>query len=111
MVRSVNYLVERFRRGRLEEVPDTWRGVKVSDVALGEDIQLPPAFLSEGVGDITQAAKEILQLPAITLINHAVHSFSTQNETGDSYMSVPNGNRANETTIFESCFVDQYNCL
>ena len=54
--------------------------------------------------------KEMLQLPAITLINHAVHSFSTQNETGNSYMSVPNSIRANETTIFESCFVDQYNC-
>ena len=42
MVNSVNYLVEKFRRGRVEDVPDTWRGVKVSDVALGEGLQLPP---------------------------------------------------------------------
>ena len=68
MVNSVNYLVEKFRRGRVEDVPDTWRGVKVSDVALGEGLQLPPAFLSEAVGDITQAAREVLQLPPKTAI-------------------------------------------
>ena len=55
--------------------------------------------------------------PTIMLINHAVNSFSTQNETGDSYMSGVKSNKmpnqihaSNETTIFESCFIDQYNC-
>ena len=68
MARSVKYLVDKFRRGRLEEVPDTWRGVKISDVALGEGLQLPPPFLSEGVGVVTQAAKEVLQLPPKTAV-------------------------------------------
>ena len=30
MTRSVNFLVDKFRRGRLEEVPNPWRGVKVT---------------------------------------------------------------------------------
>ena len=68
MTRSVNYLVDKFRRGRVEEVPRTWRGVKVTDAALGERLQLPPAFLSEGVRDITPAAKEVLQLPPKTAV-------------------------------------------
>ena len=68
MTRSVNFLVDKFRRGRLEEVPNTWRGVKVSDAALGDGLQLPPPFLSQGVGDITPAAKEVLQLPPKTAI-------------------------------------------
>ena len=68
MTRSVNFLVEKFRRSRLEEVPNTWRGIKVSDAALGEGLQLPPAFLSEGVGNITEAAKEVLQLPPKTAV-------------------------------------------
>ena len=46
MTRSVNFLADKFRRGRLEKVPNTWRGVKVSDAALGDGLQLPPAFLS-----------------------------------------------------------------
>ena len=68
MTRSVNYLVNKFRAGRVEKVPATWRGVKVSDAALGEGLVLPPPFLGEGVGDITQAAKEVLQLPPKTAL-------------------------------------------
>ena len=68
MTRSVNYLVNKFRTGRVEKVPATWRGVEVSDAALGEGLVLPPPFLGEGVGDITQAAKEVLQLPPKTAI-------------------------------------------
>ena len=68
MTRSVNFLVDKFRRGWLEEVPNPWRGVKVTDAALGDGLQLPQAFLSEGVGQITPAAKEVLQLPPKTAI-------------------------------------------
>ena len=68
MTRSVNYLVNKFRAGRVEKVPATWRGVEVSDAALGDGLVLPPPFLGEGVGDITQAAKEVLQLPPKTAI-------------------------------------------
>lgn len=38
-----------------------------------------------------QPGKEALKLPAVTLINHAVsYMHSTQNETGDSYISGSN---------------------
>ena len=68
MTNAVNFLIDKFRRSRLDKVPDTWRGVRVSDEALGEELQLPPAFLSEGVRNVTEAAKEILKLPPKTAI-------------------------------------------
>ena len=68
MARTVSFLINKFRRGRVEEVPATWRDVKVSDAELGEGIVLPPPFLGEGVGNISQAAKEVLQLPPKTAI-------------------------------------------
>ena len=68
MARTVIFLINKFRRDRVEEVPATWREVKVSDAALGEGIVLPPPFLGEGVGNISQAAKEVLQLPPKTAI-------------------------------------------
>ena len=61
--------------------------------------------------------KEGLTLPAMTMVNHAVSSFSTQNETGFLRPSVVdwgqsmlynNINRDNETTLFMSCFAEQY---
>ena len=45
MRKSVNFLVTKHRRSRREEVPDTWREVKVSDHALGEGIHLPSPLL------------------------------------------------------------------
>ena len=68
MTNAVNFLIDKFRRSRLDKVPETWRGVRVSDEALGEELQLPPAFLSEGVRNVTEAAKEILKLPPKTAI-------------------------------------------
>ena len=60
MVKSVNFLVTKYRRRRREEVPDTWRDVKVSDRALGEDLHLPPPFLGEGVQQVSKEAKQML---------------------------------------------------
>ena len=68
MQRSVHFLVNKHRRSRLEEVPDIWRGVRISDHALGEVIQLPAPFLGEGVRGVSDAAKKVLQLPPKTAI-------------------------------------------
>ena len=37
MQRSVDYLIDKHRSSRREKVPATWRGIKVSDQALGDD--------------------------------------------------------------------------
>ena len=66
MVKSVNFLVTKYRRRRREEVPDTWRDVKVSDRVLEEDLHLPPHFLGEGVQQVSKEAKQMLQLPPKT---------------------------------------------
>ena len=68
MQRSVNHLVDKHRMLRKEVVPAMWRGIKITDQALGEQQNLPPPFLGEGVGQITEAAKEILQLPPKTAL-------------------------------------------
>ena len=68
MQQSVDHLVEKHRRLRKEEVPETWRGIKITDQALGELPKLPPPFLGEGVGEISEAAKEVLQLPPKTAL-------------------------------------------
>ena len=48
-------------------------------------------------------SKEGLTLPAMTLVNHAVSSFSSQNETGWGQSMLQNdNNRDNETTMFMS---------
>ena len=52
----------------MEEVPATWKGIKITDQALGDEIQLPPPFLGEQVGRISDAAKEVLQLPPKTAV-------------------------------------------
>ena len=61
--KSVNYLVNKHRRMRMEEVPSTWKGIKITDQALGDEIRLPPPFLGEQVGQVSEAAKEVLQVP------------------------------------------------
>ena len=68
MEKSVNYLIKKHRRMRMEEVPATWKGIKITDHALGDEIQLPPPFLGEQVGRISDAAKEVLQLPPKTAV-------------------------------------------
>ena len=68
MEKSVNYLVKKHKRLRMEEVPATWKGIKITDQALGDEIQLPPPFLGEQVGRISDAAKEVLQLPPKTAV-------------------------------------------
>ena len=57
MAKSVDYLVKKHRRMRMDEVPETWREIKISDRALGDEIQLPPPFLGEQVSQISDAAK------------------------------------------------------
>ena len=68
MEKSVNYLVKKYKRMRMEEVPAMWKGIKITDQALGEKIQLPPPFLGEQVGQVSDAAKEVLQLPPKTAV-------------------------------------------
>ena len=67
-VRRLLEKVKKFRRIRMEEVPDTWREIKITDRALGDEIQLPPPFLGEQVRQISDAAKEVLQLPPKTAV-------------------------------------------
>ena len=61
-------MINKHRASRREEVPATWRGIIISDQALADDIQLPAPFLSEGVGEVSDAAKEVLQLPPKTAV-------------------------------------------
>ena len=68
MQRSVHFLVNKHRASRREVVPDIWKGIQISDRALGRDTQLPAPFLGEGVGEVSAAAKEVLQLPPKTAI-------------------------------------------
>ena len=68
MTTSVAWLVEKHRRSRMEDVPDTWRGIKVSDQALGDTIQLPPPFLSNDIQGVSEAAKAVLRLPPKTAV-------------------------------------------
>ena len=68
MEKSVNYLVKKHKNMRREEVPETWKGIKITDQALGDEIQLPPPFLGEQVGQVSDAAKEVLQLPPKTAV-------------------------------------------
>ena len=51
MRRSVYFLINKHRASRREEVPATWRGIMISDQALGNDIPLSAPFLGEGVGE------------------------------------------------------------
>ena len=59
---------DKHRASRREEVPATWRGIMISDQALGNDIPLSAPFLGEGVGEVSDAAKEVLQLPPKTAV-------------------------------------------
>ena len=68
MRRSVYFLINKHRASRREEVPATWRGIMISDQALGNDIPLSAPFLGEGVGEVSDAAKEVLQLPPKTAV-------------------------------------------
>ena len=68
MQRSVHFLINKHRASRREKVPDTWRGIRISDQALGGGIQLPAPFLGESVGEVSDAAKEVLQLPPKTAV-------------------------------------------
>ena len=68
MKRSVHFLINKHRTSRRGDVPNTWRGVKISDEALGDEIELPAPFLGEGIGEVSDAAKEILQMPPKTAV-------------------------------------------
>ena len=47
MRRNVCYLVRKHKEMRKETVPDNWRGIKISDKALGELGPLPPPLIGE----------------------------------------------------------------
>ena len=66
MMSIVDYLVRRQKEEREEQVPDTWRGIMISDKALGEQDSLPPPSIGGGVGEVSDAAREVLQLPSKT---------------------------------------------
>ena len=68
MQKSVDYLVKKHKLLRKEEVPAMWRGIKIADRALEGEIQLPPPLLGEMVGQISDAAKEVLQMPPKTAV-------------------------------------------
>ena len=68
MRRSVYFLINKHRASRREEVPASWRGIMISDQALGDNIQLPAPFLSERIGEVSDAAKDVLQLPPKTAV-------------------------------------------
>ena len=68
MQSSVNHLINKHKMLRKEEVPAEWRGIKITDQALGEQVSLPPPLVGAGVGPISEAAKEILQLPPKTAL-------------------------------------------
>ena len=63
MLNSVNHLIQKHRKQRKEEVPATWREIKISDLALGAPLPLPAPVIGEGVRRVTEAAREVLQLP------------------------------------------------
>ena len=65
MQKSVDYLVRKHKLLRREEVPAMWRGIKIADRALESQIHLPPPMLGENVGQISDAAKEVLKLPSL----------------------------------------------
>ena len=65
MEKSVDYLVKKHKLLRREEVPAMWRGIKIADRALENQIPLPPPMLGENVGQISDAAKEVLKLPSL----------------------------------------------
>merc|ERR1712105_361579 len=68
MEKSVDYLVKKHRALREDEIPAQWREINIADRALPVEVNLPPAFLGENVGQITDAAKELLQLPPKTAV-------------------------------------------
>ena len=68
MQKTVDYLVKKHKLLRKEEVPAEWRGIKIADRALEGEIQLPPPLLGEMVGQISDAAKEVLKLPPKTAV-------------------------------------------
>ena len=68
MQRSVKFLIQMHRSLRKEKAPALWRGIKINDQALGDPLVLPPPLLGGGVGEISDPAKEVLQLPPKTAV-------------------------------------------
>ena len=68
ILNSVNHLIQKHRKQRKEEVPATWREIKISDLALGAPLPLPAPVIGEGVRRVTEAAREVLQLPPKTAV-------------------------------------------
>ena len=51
-----------------DKVPDTWRGVKVSDKALGTSPLPPVPIIGEDVGEVTDNIKRVMCLPPKTAV-------------------------------------------
>ena len=82
MQKSVDYLVKKHRMLRSKVVPDEWRGIKISDQALGDRPPIPQPFLGENVTGLTEAAKEILQMPPKTALYTKIRIEDIQMEVG-----------------------------
>ena len=82
MQKTVDYLVKKHRMLRSEVVPEEWRGIKISDQALGDRPPIPPPFLGEDVRELSAAAKEVLQMPPKTALYSKIRIEDIQMEIG-----------------------------